>query len=214
MPRHPLPPRPFIPALNCARVELFYSVNLVTAENVFHVSKGSPYSPSDLVTLRNTVNTWDSSTWLNARGVGCSLFRIRCTALDTAGSPVDDYLLPTARAGSVSGTLLPANAAFCIKIATALAGRSYRGRWYTVGMTTGFLGATSNQIASGTASAYITDLGALKTALTGAGSTIGVLSYATGMAWRTTAHFEPATGFVAVDLNIDSQRRRLTGRGI
>jgi hypothetical protein len=41
-----------------------------------------------------------------------------------------------------------------------------------------------------------------------------VVSYMSDKVYRTTGQFTPAIGWVAVDANIDSMRRRLTGRGI
>jgi hypothetical protein len=214
MPRHLLPPKPFIPAPNCASVELFYSFNAIIAENVFHVSKGSPFSGSDLVALRGVVNAWDSVTWAGSRSANVTIFRIRSKALDTNSSPVDDYYLPTPRAGTIGSATVPGNVTYAIKLATGLAGRSYRGRWYMVGLAGASLSTNPNQITPASSAALVTWLNTLMTNLASAGYTLGVLSYATGGAWRTTAHFQAATGFVAVDYNLDSQRRRLTGRGI
>lgn len=214
VPRTLLPPRPFIPAPNCASVEIFYSANAVVCENVFHVNKASPYDNAALVALRNVVDTWDNTTWKGSRGNGASVFRIRCKALDTNSSPMDDYYLPTPRAGTIASPLTSGNSTLAFKLATNRAGRSYRGRWYLVGVTLANYGATANQYNVASANAIVSWLNLLKTNLAAAGHTLGVLSYATNKAWRTTAHFEPATGYLIIDYNIDSQRRRLTGRGI
>jgi hypothetical protein len=182
--------------------------------NVFNVSKGSPYSSSDLAALRGVVDSWDNVTWKGSRNTGTSLFRIKSKGLDTNSSPVDDYYLPTPRAGTIGGSSLPGNVTFAFKLATARAGRSYRGRWYLVGMSTLNFGTTTNRYDVASANAIVSWLNLLKTNLLAAGHTLIVLSYANSLAWRATAHAEPATGFVVVDYNLDSQRRRLTGRGI
>lgn len=214
MPRTLLPPKPFIPAPNCASVEIFYSINGIICENVFNVNKGSPFSSSDLVALRGVVDSWDNTSWKTARGTAASVFRYRCKALDTNSSPVDDFYLTTPRAGTVSSGLLPANVSLAIKLATARGGRSYRGRWYWCGICFVHLDSNPNKMVPATVTAIVALLNTLKTNLASGGYTLGVLSYATAKAWRTTAHFEPATGYVAVDVNVDSQSRRLTGRGI
>jgi hypothetical protein len=214
MTRTLLPPRPFIPAPNCASVEIFYSYNGVVMENHFNVHKGSPYSGADLVALRGVVDTWDNVTWKGSRINTASVFRYRCKALDTNSSPMDDYYLPTPRPGTIGGAGLPGNVTMCFKIATANAGRSFRGRWYLVGLSTLNLGATGNQYNVGSANAIVSWLNLLQTNLAAAGHTLVVLSYANNKAWRTTAVATPSTGFLIVDYNLDSQRRRLTGRGI
>lgn len=206
-------PRGFIPVPNTASVELIYTSNTELVENVFHVSKGSPYSLADLQALRGVVNTWDATTWYQSRSTGVTLNRIRTRALDTASSPTEDYSLPTPRAGSQAGVLLPNNVTFCFKLPTGTSGRSYRGRWYMVGLTHNFLGTTSNLIGAVAANNLLTWLNALPTALTAAGHTLSVVSYYHNGAWRAVGVSTPALPFVYVDLALDSQRRRLTGRG-
>ncbi len=205
--------RPFIPAPNCASVELIYRANGEICENVIHVQKGSPYTLAQLQALRGIVDTWDSTTWKLARNGGCTLQRIRTKGLDSTSSPLEDYALPTPRPGTQPNGLLSNNVTFCFKLATGLAGRSQRGRWYMVGMDSGFLGPDTNHFNTVSAGFVLGWLNALPTALTAGGHTLGVLSYRHDLAWRTTASFTPASGFVIVDFNLDSMRRRLTGRG-
>jgi hypothetical protein len=205
--------RPFIPAPNCASVELICSSNGEVVENIFHVQKGSPYSASDLASLRTTVDGYDSATFKQSRSTAVTLQRIRTKALDSTSSPFEDYSLPTPRPGTQAGALWPNNVTWCLKIATGLAGRSQRGRWYMIGLTTGSVGATANQMSSVSGPFFLTWLNGWITTLSAAGHTFVVLSYRTDHAWRGTAHAVPATGFVAVDYNMDSMRKRLTGRG-
>lgn len=203
----------FIPVANTASIELIYSFNGVVVENQFHVKKGSPYSASDIVTVRTAVNSWDNSTGFQIRATTCNLTRIRTKALDSAGSPMEDFSLPTPRSGAQSAAPLPGNASFAFKKATGLTGRSYRGRWYLVGLTTGMLGANANLANATAISNFQGWLNGLITGLTSAGSTMVVVSYRTGGAYRAAGVTTPVTGFVAVDLNMDSMRKRLTGRG-
>lgn len=206
-------PRPFIPVVNCASVELIFSWNGEVCENIFHVSKGSPFSAADLVALRSVVNTWDSGNYTAYRSPAAVLTRIRTKALDTASSPMEDYALPTPRAGTQIGTALPNNVSYCLKLSTGLAGRSYRGRWFLVGLTSTYYGADTNHVAAAVSANLVAMLTNLKTALTAGGYTLGVVSYRASHAWRAAGVFTAATGFVAVDLAIDSMRRRLAGRG-
>jgi hypothetical protein len=53
----------------------------------------------------------------------------------------------------------------------------------------------------------------LKANLASAGFTLCVTSYRTSGAWRTTGVNTPVLNGVAIDTAIDSQRRRLVGRG-
>lgn len=203
----------FIPVPNCARIEFIYRCNGVIMENVINVQKGSPYTLAQLQSLRATCITWDAAQQTAKQVTGCSLIRVRTKALDTNASPMEDYTLPTPRAGTDNSQALPGNATFAIKLSTGLAGRSFRGRWYVVGIGTVYLGATANQVNTTPANNYVTSLNALQTALASAGHTLGVVSYRHALAWRTTGLFTASTGYVLTDYNMDSMRRRLTGRG-
>lgn len=205
--------RPFIPAPHCATVELIYGVYSQVIENVFAVQSNAAFSASDLTALRTCFNNWDAAQWYNARSVSVLLTRIRTKALDSSGSPMEDYALPTPRGGTGSTAPAPLNVTFCYKLSTGLAGRSQRGRLYMPGISTGSL--NGNQIIAAHADSFLTRLNSLPAALTAANPNWkwGVLSYRADKTWRSVAQFTPITTAVYTDLNIDSQRRRLTGRG-
>jgi|ERR1051326_1087311 hypothetical protein len=202
---------PFIPVANTASVEFIYSNAGETNENVIHVQKGSPFTLAQLQALRSTCNTWDSTNGLNMRSTSASLVRIRTKALDTNTSPTEDYYLPTPRAGATTGTPLPLNVAICAKLSTGLAGRNNRGRWYVANMGSAWEIDAGHYNLSVSAN-IVSNLTALLTALTGAGYTWVVTSYYHN-GWRAAGVNQPITSIVVVDLNFDSMRKRLPGRG-
>lgn len=204
--------RPFIPAPNCASIELIYSNVGETNENVLHVQKGSPYSLADLSALRALVNTWDLSTWSNWRSSNASLYRIRTKALDTASSPIEDYYLPSPRVGTPGIGQATLSSAYAVKLATGRAGRSYRGRIYVGNLYGGFI-SDAGHVTTAFSNGVVAALNTLRTTLAGSGHTLVVVSYRADKAWRAVAEVTAITGAVAVDLNLDSQRRRLPGRG-
>lgn len=204
--------RPFIPVPNCASCELIYSHAGEVNENVFHVQKGSPFSLSDLQDLRDSANSWDSATGSTGRISSASLTRIRTKALDTNSSPMEDYSLPTPRPGTLTGVALPLNVAFCVKLATGLAGRSFRGRWYFGNLTHLSL-ADAGHLSLASANAYAGFMTTLISDLAGDGFTMVVVSYMADGVFRDEGLPTEITTAVAVDTSIDSQRRRLPGRG-
>lgn len=206
--------RPFIPVPNTASVELLYQLPVTVAENIFHVRKATPYSAADLVALRTLVDSWDNVSWASRRITTVTLFRIICKALDSLGSPLEDYTLPTPRAGGTVATPVPSNVTWAVKKATGLTGRSFRGRWYMVGLGGANYDMATQQVTVATANGIISALNTLRTNLAAAGHTLGVVSYRTAGDWRAEGLFTPITAFVYTDLVIDSQRRRLPGRGI
>jgi len=203
---------PFIPVENAASCELIYSHAGEINENQFHVIKGSPFSLSDLQDLRDTANSWDSATGSTGRISSASLVRIRTKSLDTSSSPLEDYSLPTPRPGTLTGVALPLNSAFCVKLATGLAGRSFRGRWYW-GNLTHLSMADAGHLSLASATAYSGFLTTLIANLATDGFTMVVVSYRADNAWRDTGLATEIISAVSVDTALDSMRRRLPGRG-
>src|SRR5581483_6863883 len=203
----------FIPVANTASVELIYSQVVELSENVFHVQKGSPFTLADLQALRAVVDNWDNTSWKARRTNGASLVRIRTKALDTASSPQEDYYLPSPRAGTFSSSVSVAlNACICIKLGTGVSGRSQRGRMYVGNLNNGQL-SDAGHLATSELANMVGSINGLISALATAGYTMVVTSYRTGGAYRAAGHNTPVISAVGVDNSLDSQRRRLPGRG-
>lgn len=205
--------RPFIPAPNCASVELIYTCYSQVIENVFHIKAANPFSDVMIVALRSCFNTWDLTYQKVYRNTNVLLSRIRTKALDSTSSPMEDYALPTPRAGDIAGAAMPLNVTFCFKLATGLAGRSQRGRLYVPGVEAGAV--SGNQVVGARVSQWLSALNQLQPSLTAASADWkwGVLSYRADKTWRSLAQFTAISSVTYTDLNVDSQRRRLTGRG-
>lgn len=200
--------RPFIPVVNTASVELIYSMLTETVENVFYVGKSSPYSLADLQAVRAIFDTWHQNYWSQGLSVGVALQRIRSKALDSLGSPFEDYSLATARSGAVGGSIHAGNVTFSIKKGTGLTGRSFRGRLYVTGIPNTLL-TDANHVLSGTITNWLSYLNTLKSTLLSAGHTMYIVSYRSNKDWRSSGLRTAITTFVAVDNALDSMRRRL-----
>ncbi len=190
-------------------------------ENTFHVQKSSPFLVADLVVLANAFDLWDSTgatRWQLSRKAECLLTQIKTRALDTSSSPVYIFVLPVSRGGAAgSGGALPGNCTFCLTLQTGLAGRSQRGRIYLPGLSTGDLQAAPNQslVTAARANIYVASLNALvsQIAALSASHKLVVTSYRTGGAWRSSGVNSVVLNAAYADLAVDSQRRRLPGRG-
>lgn len=203
---------PFIPVPNTASVEFIYQNAGETNENVIHVAKGSPFSLSDLQDLRDVCNTWDSGYGKTMRSNQANLFRIRTRALDTNASPTEDYYLPTPRAGTLTGTPTPLNVAICAKIATGLAGRSFRGRWYCGNLSEAWV-ITAGYTNLAVTSNIVANLTQLLTDLAASDYTWVITSFMADGVFRDEGLNTDVTTITVVDTAFDSQRRRLPGRG-
>lgn len=115
---------------------------------------------------------------------------------------------------SVGGAQLPSSVSLAIKKSTATLGRSGRGRWFwPVGQASNLV--EGNTVASASAAAWVGGLEAFQAQIesTIAPAEMGINSYYSGKVLRSTALFSRITGWGVTDLNVDSQRRRLPGRG-
>jgi hypothetical protein len=205
--------RPFIPVQGCASVELIYSFGSLIFENRFHVAQASDFSLTELETLRQAVDTWDTNSWKSFRNSAVTLTRIKTKALHASDAPMEEYQVNPPRAGTLSGLLMPLGTAFCIKITSELAGRSQRGRLYMGGLDSQTLQGGSQQILSTFANNACVALHTLRQVFEAASQTMVIVSYMKDGAWRTEGQKTTIRDFTYSDLNIDSQRRRLAGRG-
>ena len=205
--------RPFIPIPGTASVEMIYSLFSDVVENCFSVKKPANWSLTELQDLRAFFDNWHATQFYLCTTGDCLLQRIRTRALDSASSPTEDYHLPVPRSGVAGGGTFPSNVTFAIKLATGLAGRSYRGRIFIPGVCGACV--AGNQVTPGAQAQYLSSLGQLITQMAAHDSTwqLCVASRYNNGSWRDVGVCTPATGWVAVNSAVDSQRRRLPGRG-
>lgn len=204
----------FVPAPNCARVEMVYTQAGQTMENVYHVKLAAgPFSDSNLIDAAAAFKTWwDTRLKSNVR-TEVTLVKILATALDSQTAVGIEYTtgLPIAGTNS-SGAPLPNNVTVAIKWLTAARGRSLRGRTYHIGLSS--TSVTASEITTAERSVLLTAYGNLFTDLVGLtpALTLSVVSYYSNNALRNSALITPIID-VGVDITLDSQRRRLPGRG-
>lgn len=98
----------------------------------------------------------------------------------------------------------PGNVTLCVSLRTALAGRRFRGRKFFSGIPEN--ATASNLIDSSLAGFVVTGINNLIGALAGNGFPLSIVSYI----GPTVTPVETA---LVTDLFVDSQRRRLSGRG-
>jgi len=207
--------RPIIYTNKTASVELIYLCHNSTVENVFHVTKADDYTLSDLQDVRDIVDAWENTYMAPYRSNESTLIRIRTKGLQETSPPTEDFYLPTPRVGGYGALAYPNNVTLAFKKSTAVAGRSYRGRWYLVAIPTNFYSVTNrDEMRGDLVAAYKGILDQLIAALDDGGHTLSVLSLYTDGDWRSEGYTTPVLEFVAVNNQYDSQRRRLLGRGI
>lgn len=201
----------FIPVPNTASVEAIFDVFGQKVENVYHVSQSSPFTETALAQAASAFVDWYGLHGKTLTGGYCSLAKIVAKDLTSADGPAIEYNTGLPIAGTApAAQAAPLNVTCAVSFGTAKRGRSYRGRIYQIGLNVSQY--NENQITGGMQSALITAYAALVAAFHTAGFDMCVVSRFANKAPRAQGVHTTITS-VNVDVNLDSQRRRLTGRG-
>lgn len=199
------------PTENTAEVTMTFLWDGQYCINKHHFLNTAGWDEGSLNNLGTAVKEW-WDTELKALVVNtCSLVEIEVVDL-TEGSGLGITVqtgLPIA--GTNAGPSAPNNVTLAIKKGTGLVGRSFRGRTYHIGLSEGSY--TNNTVIPSDVTALRDAYDALREPL---GAVIPVdmcvLSETSNGAPRAAGICTPVTG-IGVDPVLDSQRRRLPGRG-
>lgn len=201
----------YIPVPNTAQLELVFNWGGQVCQNVLHYVKASPWTLSLLEDLCGAAIGEYVAQFNVNNPTNMQLISVRATDLASQNGPVyetSDTLPATGANGSPS---LPNNCAIVITKRTALRGRSYRGRIYHMGLTEGSV--TENAVLGPSLTAIIGRWTALMgLPITGDEALMCVVSRYNGGVARETGVATLVTNLTS-DGFIDSQRRRLPGRG-
>jgi len=202
----------FVPVINTVSVEFRTTWDNQHCENRIYVDLLSAPTTTLCQALANACLTWWTGNVVSLTPANLALREVfvrdqsQLNGVSATASPTG--ALP----GTHAGTSMPNNVSICASIRTLFTGRSARGRWYWQGLCNDQV--TDNNVLSGT----ITSIDA---ALTNLASVIAAL----GHFWVIVSYISlgvPRPGgpvkfvvndIVFVDTVVDSQRRRLPGRG-
>lgn len=203
---------PFVPGPDVAQVELVMSLDGQIIENTLYFQSSADLSIELMGDLANALLGWWEDQIAPGVSESLALTQVVVTDLSTQTSP--GILVPAVPAITGDGTspALPNNVALVVSFRTAFRGRSSRGRNYVAGLQESQ--TTQSHIDAGVAD-FFADAYAQ---LIGPGTLVaglqwGVFSRFTNGNPRTTGLFRPITSVTVVDNTLDSQRRRLPGRG-
>jgi hypothetical protein len=201
----------FIPVPDCAQVEIVFSVESQIVENV-RFYQGTDLSGTSLAALVEAVNAAIRDQLLPLLHSSLSLIRVVGQIIDAVDGIVYTSTTSLPAAGGAGGTSLPNNVAMCVSLRTAQAGRSFRGRNYICGIPSAQR-STNNLLESSFVSDVIDAWTTVGLAAVDDGWVPVVVSRFHDGAPRTTGVATEITSTIATDNIIDSQRRRLPGRG-
>lgn len=203
---------PFVPAQNTCMAELRMILSTQKVENTLYFQASAGMTPALMTSLGTALITWWSNQMSPLLSNFLSLTEVYLTDLTTQTSPTVSVTAGLPIAGTDASEPLPFNVAYCLSFRTAGRGKASRGRNYICGWTEG------DNLRSDLLAGNITAITSAYTLLVGAGTFVPglqwvVVSRFLNNAPRATALVQPITNVLGVDSTLDSQRRRLPGRG-
>jgi len=202
---------PFIPTANGASAEIRMLVDGQRVENVLHFLGEDTYNATTLEELGSTICASWIANMLPLQTADLSLREVYLTDISDAAGPVATFATGLPASGSGTGLGTPNNVSLALSFRTAARGRSYRGRVYPAGMLQA--NVVNSQWDDVYAAAWLSAFQQLKIDTASIGSVLSVLSLRNAGNPRVAGVLTPITDIVLVDLVVDSQRRRLPGRG-
>jgi hypothetical protein len=183
-----------------------------TIENVFHFTRELDYDEDACAELANQiVAVWDAFMRPTLSN-DITLLDVTVTAIHEASGA--QFIAPAGDNGShVAAGFDSLGSTLAIKFGTGRSGRSYRGRMYWPQLLAPAV--VDNEVDLTTTGIYVA---AMQDFFENIESSVGdvhvVVSYQNDCEWRTEGVPTPVTSYSVADFHVDSQRRRLSGRGI
>lgn len=203
----------FVPNAAVAKAAIKQTLFGQELVNTLYFSNGTAgWSEADLNTLCNRLWTWVTTEVAPIMSNNLQYNSVEAYSLASTSAPVGFFVPAAPVAGSSMTAAPPGNVAFVITFYTAARGRTSRGRNYLSGIPESQI--TGNQATATVAANIRNAYDALRTNATYRVGDWVVYSRTENLQPRSVGVERPITFVDYVDLNMDSQRRRLTGRGI
>lgn len=202
----------FIPVLNCINCKMIFTLGGQFVQNNFYFQLAAPPTTTDL----DNTNTFMHTFWTNQLKPNLTsdlaLVQIQSIDMSAANAPARSLFISPAEAGTLAATVgAPSGAAMVATARTALRGRNYRGRVYLGGLSGNALTSPTTYNATQLVN-IITALSWLLNVANTASEILVVVSKFLNKIPRSSGIKTPVTTWT-MDTAIDSQRRRLLGRG-
>jgi hypothetical protein len=202
---------PFIPVAGVAQAEIRMTWDDQKVENTLYFDFGTTPTSGDLTTLGTDLLAWWTANIAPLTNQDVQLREIYLTDLTSATGAAVTVVPASPLFGEVNLDSLPNNVALCVSFRTAFRGRSFRGRNYVVGLSENQV--SGSHVIETVSEQFVTAYEQLLSGGHAVSQTWVVVSRFTGNAPRTAGVATPIDTVLVVDSTVDSQRRRLPGRG-
>lgn len=193
------------------QVDVFFLLFGQRVENVYYCQFIDGVDAVTLSDVATAFNTWMEGTFMGNISVDCVYIGGEVHNLDIEAGSILAFAPAAPVAGGIAVSSEPGNVSFSVSLRTGVAGRSFRGRKYIAGMPT--TQRVGNVVQPVWANDLINALNGLRSILLGINGVLVVVSRIADGLQRLEALATPVNAITVADFNIDSQRRRLTGRG-
>lgn len=201
----------FVPVPDTAQAEIRMSLFGQAIENVLHFVVTGGWNPILLASLAATLADWWISEYSDFTTTDLTLREIYVKDIAVEGGAEVTDISAAGETGSIITQTAPSNCCACVSFRTGQSGRSYRGRSYISGIPISYV--LENVLDSAAAIDIIDSYNTLAANLSAIDMQHVVVSRYNAGAPRLEGVATPVTTYLFADLDIDSQRRRLNGRG-
>lgn len=201
----------FVPAVNTVQAELRYTQSGEKTENTLFFEKATAWDVLSMTALGTALVDWwtDNMKPLTAASMG--IREVYVTDLTTQTSLALSVAVSPVVYGDITTGATPNNVSYTVSFRTSNRGRSARGRNYIGGIPVSYV--TQNSVSSGYQTSVVASYALLIPLAVAEDCTWVVCSRQFNNAPRATAVLYLIREVLAIDLTVDSQRRRLPGRG-
>lgn len=209
---------PFVPVPNTIAVDVLYLLDSQRVENTLYFERSDGWDLASITAFLADLQAWISSELMPALSASIQFIELAARLLDTASSIGLVNTVSPPVSGGQPGDSVSNNVTYTVSFRTGLTGRSFRGRNYVPGLSVATIG--QNTIAGGTRTALLAFYDGLRSLGGDNGISWVVVSRFSGVDPVTKKPIPRTTGVTTVitsvgtfDTTVDSQRRRLPGRG-
>lgn len=196
---------------NLARVTMNFRQQGQACANIYHVAGPAVYDASTLLLVSDALKDW----WVANLRAGVvsqvTLESVVAVSLEDETAPAIENTSELPSHGTVASEGLPMNVTFAVRWLTALHGRSYRGRTYHIGLAAEDI--VESRLDDDVRDGFIEAYSALIAAVNDLGGYALVVASYFGLGLQRATILQSDILSCSIDPVLDSQRRRLPGRG-
>jgi hypothetical protein len=202
----------FVPVPDTVMVEAIYEWDGQIVENTMYFERlAGATAEADITGLLNIVLDTITTELLPLLASAIKIVRLVGTLLDAVDAIAVTLTVSPPIVGGDAAESMPNNVTYCVSFITAQRGRSFRGRNYVPGLT--IASVNGNTISSTFRTGLLAFYSELKAAAIADEWEMVVVSRFSNGEERGTGVTTPINAFTTFDATVDSQRRRLPGRG-